>query len=72
MIVHGYREIVVSVAASSAAAVCDGRVHRPILEVWVEEDGEGGAGKVPEVGDQPKEGLDDLKCKESKGLRVAL
>ena len=43
-----------SLIAVAAEAVGDGGAHGPLLEVGVEEEGEGGARKVPEVGHQPE------------------
>ena len=43
-----------SLIAVAAEAVGDGGSHGPLLEVGVEEEGEGGARKVPEVGHQPE------------------
>ena len=41
-------------AGAAAEAVGDGGAHGPLLQVGVEKEGEGGAGKVPEIGHQPE------------------
>ena len=47
--------VVVAGGASPAAeTVGDGGAHGPLFQVRVEQEGEGGAGKVPEVGHQPE------------------